>query len=158
MGIIGRCLISGGFTNHSLRAYEATALFQAKVPEKLIQQRTGHRSLESLRQYERTSESQLVEVSNVMAGSSKDWNPGTSSDHVAVSKRQPGIVSPTIQSSYGNDAMRNPTFILNNCTFSGSSVSFAGTTVQQTKAVKEISEQRIVQETLQGVNMDDIFN
>ena len=153
--------ISGGFTNHSPRAYGATALFQAKVPEKLIQQRTGHRSLESLRQYERTSESQLVEVSNVMAGSSKDWNPGTSSDHVAVSKHQPGIVSPTIQSSYGNDAMlmpRNPTFILNNCTFSGSSVSFAGTTVQQTKAVKEINEQRIVQETLQGVNMDDIFN
>ncbi|XP_065882477.1 zinc finger MYM-type protein 2-like [Dysidea avara] len=153
--------ISGGFTNHSLRAYGATALFQAKVPEKLIQQRTGHRSLESLRQYERTSESQLVEVSNVMAGSSKDWNPDTSSDHVAVSKHQPGIVSPTIQSSYGNDAMlmpRNPTFILNNCTFSGSSVSFAGTTVQQTKAVKEINEQRIVQETLQGVNMDDIFN
>lgn len=59
--------ISGKFTNHSLRAYGASTMFQANVPEKLIQQRTGHRSLEALRQYERTSESQLVDVSNVMS-------------------------------------------------------------------------------------------
>jgi len=52
---------------------------------------------------------------------------------------------------------RNPTFILNNCTFSGSSVSFAGTTMQQTKAVEEINEQQIFQQTLEGVNLDDIF-
>ena len=55
------------FTNHSLRAYGATTLFQAGVSEKLIQQRTGHRCLEALRQYERTSESQLADVSNVMS-------------------------------------------------------------------------------------------
>ena len=36
------------FTNHSLRAYGATKMFQTKVPEKLIQQRTGHKSLEAL--------------------------------------------------------------------------------------------------------------
>jgi len=30
--------IFGGYTNHSLRAYGATTLFQAQVPEKLIQQ------------------------------------------------------------------------------------------------------------------------
>ena len=41
--------ISGGYTNHSLRAYGATTLFQGQVPEKLIQQRTGHRSLDALR-------------------------------------------------------------------------------------------------------------
>ena len=58
--------ISTDFSNHSLRAYGATTLFQAKVPEKLIQMRTGHKSLESLRCYERTSESQLVDISNVM--------------------------------------------------------------------------------------------
>ena len=41
--------LDGSFTNHSLRAYGATKMYQAKVPEKLIQERTGHRSLEGLR-------------------------------------------------------------------------------------------------------------
>ena len=30
------------FTNHSLRAYGATTLYNANIPEKLIQERTGH--------------------------------------------------------------------------------------------------------------------
>ena len=54
--------LSNSFTNHSLRAYGATAMFQAGIPEKLIQQRTGHRSIDTLRKYERTSESQLLEM------------------------------------------------------------------------------------------------
>ena len=37
-----------GVTNHSLRAYSATEMFQSNVPEKHIQQRTGHRSVEAL--------------------------------------------------------------------------------------------------------------
>jgi len=156
--------ISSGFTNHSLRAYGATALFQAKVPEKLIQERTGHRSLQSLRQYERTSSTQLVDVSNILAGTSNNSNPGTSSNHVALSKYQADHVAPhsaAVQSNSRNSAMllpRNPTFILNDCTFSGSSVSFAGTTMQQTKAIDEVNEQYIFQETLHGVNLDDIFD
>ena len=52
--------LSTEFTNYSLRAYGATSLFQAKVPEKLIQQRTGHKSPKALRQYERTSDCQLL--------------------------------------------------------------------------------------------------
>ena len=40
-------------TNHSLRAAGATAMFQAGIPEKLIAERTGHRSQKSLRLYER---------------------------------------------------------------------------------------------------------
>ena len=57
--------LSTEFTNHSLRAYGATSLFQAQVPEKLIQQRTGHKSLKALRQYERMSDCQLLDVSNI---------------------------------------------------------------------------------------------
>ena len=56
--------IVGKYSNHSLRA---TTMFQAGVSEKLIQQRTGHRSIEGLRRYERTSETQLVDISNVVA-------------------------------------------------------------------------------------------
>ena len=40
--------ISGNFTNHSLRAYGATTLFQGGCSEKLIQQRTRYRSIEAL--------------------------------------------------------------------------------------------------------------
>ena len=32
-------------TNHSRRATGVTELFQAKVPEKIIQERSGHRSI-----------------------------------------------------------------------------------------------------------------
>ena len=66
--------ITANYTNHSLRAYGTTTMFQAGVSEKLIKQRTGHKSLESLRQYERTSESQLLDVSNVVS-CDKDPNP-----------------------------------------------------------------------------------
>ena len=45
-------------TNHSLRVAGATALYTGNVPERDIQQRTGHRSLEALRKYEHTSEQQ----------------------------------------------------------------------------------------------------
>jgi hypothetical protein len=44
-----------GKTNHSLRATGAARLFESNVPEKLVQERTGHRSIEALRLYERTS-------------------------------------------------------------------------------------------------------
>ena len=52
--------IDGNFTNHSLRAYGATE-----------QQCTGHRSLDALRQYERTTELQHVNVSNVISNNSR---------------------------------------------------------------------------------------
>ena len=41
--------------------------YNANLPEKLIQERPGHRSLKALRQYECMSESQLVEVSNIIS-------------------------------------------------------------------------------------------
>lgn len=43
--------ISGKKTNQSLRVSGATSLFDAGVPEQVIQQRTGHRSIEELRIY-----------------------------------------------------------------------------------------------------------
>ena len=43
--------IGGHKTNHSLRATAATEKFRQGAPEKLIQERTGHPSLEALRSY-----------------------------------------------------------------------------------------------------------
>ena len=51
--------------------YGVTTLFNAGVGEKLIQQRTGHCSTEALRQYECTSQSQLVDVSYVISHGTK---------------------------------------------------------------------------------------
>ena len=46
------------YTNHSLRATGATELFQSNVPEKVIQNITGHRSIKALRQYEKVGDIQ----------------------------------------------------------------------------------------------------
>lgn len=59
--------IGGHKTNHSLRATGATELYTAGVPEKIIQERTGHRSLECLRMYEKTSERQQKAVSKILS-------------------------------------------------------------------------------------------
>ena len=42
-------------TAYEHTVYGATTLYNANIPEKLIQERTGHRSIKALRQYERTS-------------------------------------------------------------------------------------------------------
>lgn len=46
-------------------------MFELGVPEKVIQERTGHRSLDSLRTYERTNDQQHKAVSRVLSSSSK---------------------------------------------------------------------------------------
>ena len=61
--------IEGKITNHSLRATAATQMYEMGVPEKVIQERTGHRSLDSLRVYERTSTQQQQGASNILSGS-----------------------------------------------------------------------------------------
>ena len=43
------------FTNHILRAPSTTTLFDAGVPEALIQKLSGHHSIKTLRMYERVT-------------------------------------------------------------------------------------------------------
>ena len=58
--------ISGHKTNHSLRATVCSELFQAGMPEKVIQQRTGHLSLQGMHHYERTTSQQQQAVSRIL--------------------------------------------------------------------------------------------
>jgi len=44
------------YSNHSPRASGATELSQAEVPEKVIHEITGHRSVKALCQYEKVSD------------------------------------------------------------------------------------------------------
>ena len=46
------------YTNHSLLATAVTRMYNTGVPENLIAEKSGHRSLKALRAYEKTSEDQ----------------------------------------------------------------------------------------------------
>ena len=59
--------VQGNKTNHSLRATGATQMYESGVPEKIIQERTGHRSLEGLRSYERSNAQQHQAVSTILS-------------------------------------------------------------------------------------------
>ena len=74
-------------TNHSLRAYGVTKMFQCQVPEKLIMERSGHRSLQVLRQYERTTDSQEMKVCQILDSTKREY--GMPSMVKEVSHRQP---------------------------------------------------------------------
>jgi hypothetical protein len=54
-------------TNHSLQAMGTTQLFTAGIPEKIIEERTGHKSLDALRCYECTTQEQVKVDSIILA-------------------------------------------------------------------------------------------
>ena len=58
-------------SNHSLRAASATRLFSTGTDEQLIMERTGHRSVDGIRSYKRTSESLQESVSDILHSSEK---------------------------------------------------------------------------------------
>ena len=55
------------YTNHSLRATAMTRMFSTGVPEKVIAEKTGHRSLKALHFYERTQPDMEKAVNAVIA-------------------------------------------------------------------------------------------
>ena len=62
-------------------------LFEENVPEKLIQEHTGHRSSEALRMYERTSLAQQKSVPELISGASHDFLLKTGSERASTDKR-----------------------------------------------------------------------
>ena len=60
------------FTNHSLRATCATQLFDAGVPEALVQKQTGNKTLESLCLYERVTDNQRKVFSDIIQHEEND--------------------------------------------------------------------------------------
>ena len=59
--------VEGNKTNHSLRSFGVTSMFEENIPEKVIQERSGHRSITALRVYEKTTNKQMVEASRVLS-------------------------------------------------------------------------------------------
>ena len=58
--------LEGNFSNHSGKRTCATALYQAGIEEQEIMNRTGHRSVDSVRQYKRPSDDMITEISSVL--------------------------------------------------------------------------------------------
>lgn len=59
--------MEGNFTNHSLRDTCATQLYDAGVPEAVVQKQTGHKSIKALRLYERVTLNQQKLVSSIIS-------------------------------------------------------------------------------------------
>ena len=63
--------VTGYKTNHSLHATATTRLYHAGVDEQLIMERTGHKSLDRVRSYNRTSAKQQEYLSDILGLSNK---------------------------------------------------------------------------------------
>lgn len=89
--------IQGGpISNHSLRATSATQMFEMGVPEKLIKERTGHKSLEALRTYERNNDKQHKVISDILSNGTPNpsapfsfSNPFFSNNHTSNTLNYP---------------------------------------------------------------------
>ena len=88
-------------TNHSLRATGATCLYSANVPEKIIQQRTGHQSLKCLRTYKHTSDEQHLAVSTILTDPSNVVYDQTVTNVEKVTNVKVSQSSPTFSSLFG---------------------------------------------------------
>ena len=62
------------YTNHSLRATAATRLFAGSVPENLVAEKTGHRSLKALRSYERMDTRMQMAIDAVISNATSKLN------------------------------------------------------------------------------------
>ena len=134
------------YTNHSLRAYGATTLFQGKVPEKIIQQRTGHKSINSLRQYERTTETQLLDVSNVLSNNDKLKTAVSVAQGNDYSTNRANVM---VQSK----SLRKPvaaTMILSGCNFTNCSIAFSGSVGDENASTDHFDD------LLEGISIDQL--
>ena len=86
--------IGGYKTNHSLRATAATRLYQSGVDEQLVMERTGHRSLENVRSYKRTSDTQCQALSDIL-NCSKKTRTDSSSNEICTVPTLPAVASST---------------------------------------------------------------
>ena len=96
--------LASKYTNHSLRAYGVTRLFQSNVPDKLIMERSGKRSTEGLRKYQQTDVLQELQVCKAL-----DSAPTGKSSCNQVATVQPPLAAQSVP------GFSSCTF--NNCTF-----------------------------------------
>ena len=66
MTMMKKMALKGGInrkvTNHSLRAYSVSKLYKENIPENVIMDRSGHRSIDGVREYTRVSQEQEIQA------------------------------------------------------------------------------------------------
>ena len=91
------------YTNHSLRATSTSRMFACNVPEKVIQEKTGHRSLAGLRAYERTTTKQEQVVAKILETGECSENSGeTGKSSFSESSKENEIPTLTPSSTSAN--------------------------------------------------------
>ena len=109
--------IEGYKTNHSLRATSTTRLYQSGADEQLVMERSGHRSVEGVRNYKRTSDEQRRALSDILNRAPK--TPRTtdppSAPQYSVPSEPPRSVSSALPSQPHSFAGPSNQFI--GCTF-----------------------------------------
>ena len=78
------------YTNHSFRATSASRLFASNIP-KIIQEKTGHRSLVGLRAYERTTTEQERTVTKILSSVERGSGMGLEEPKVEETPLKPKI-------------------------------------------------------------------
>ena len=76
-----------------IRATAATTLLKAGIPGKMALQRTGHRTLESLREYQSLDINDTKRVSDALSS--------TRADNAEISEKQQICVANSIYSGFG---------------------------------------------------------
>ena len=150
------------YTNHSLRAYGASTLFQGEVPEKIIQQRTGHKSVNSLRQYERTTEAQLLDVSNVQSNNIKlktaaPVAPQGDYETAAVTVTQGDVYSANSSHvMFQSKSFRKPvaaTMILRRCNFTNCNIALSGSVGDENSCGSSNQDDLLVE----GISIEQLY-
>ena len=106
--------IQGFHTNHSLRVTATTRLYQSGVDEQLVMERTGHRSLDGVRSYKRTSDCQREALSNILNGAKKPRQSSTSI--VPAPSLEANIPSINNSTQQLHAPLSLPSAVFNNCT------------------------------------------
>ena len=111
------------YTNRSLRATAATRMFAGSVPEKLVAEKTGHRSLKALRSYERTDTRMQMAIDAVIANTTNKFAVQESKPEPELTNKVSDEVSNAHQENDVSTATKPPgpaghTFsgVMNNCT------------------------------------------
>ena len=113
----------------------------------MIQQRTGHRCVEALRQYEQTSESQPADVSKVISNHNIPASANKSSSMVSMANSSVNESSTLVPCASGGA----PTIVLKGYTFTGCSVAFSGPS-------SNVNNESVAAKVLEGLTVDYIFD
>ena len=134
-------------------------MFHGKVPEKIIQQRTGHKSLNALRQYERTTETQLLDVSNVLSNNSKVKTgvvPDTKADDALQDyvRTAQGDVTTNTSNVIVQRSSKKPiaaTMILRGCNFTNCNIAFSGSVEGGNGSSDDVDD------LFEGISIDELY-